>query len=95
MTSMSKPINVMVDSTTKDAATNILNDLGLSMSTAINMFLRQVVKNEGIPFEVKNPKPSRELVKSLKEAKRIEEGKIKVQSYDNREDLKESLLSDN
>lgn len=32
------------------------------MSTAINMFLTQVVKRNGIPFEIVNPRPSEEML---------------------------------
>lgn len=59
MANMTSAINVQVDSKTKKEATAILNGLGLSMSAAINVFLKQVVKSDGLPFEVKNPKPSR------------------------------------
>ena len=94
MSSMTSAINVMVDSETKKEATHILNDLGLSMSTAINLFLRQVIKRDGLPFEVVNPKPSNQLLDSLKEAEDIMNGKIQVPSYSNREELKKALLSD-
>ena len=93
MASLTSPINVVVDSNTKEEATNILKDLGLSMSTAINLFLRQVIKNNGLPFEVKNKNIDQELLKALKEAEDIINNKIKTQSYDNRKDLKEALLS--
>lgn len=46
------PINVNVDSEVKQEAANILNQLGLNMSTAINMFLVQVIQKRGIPFEI-------------------------------------------
>lgn len=64
------------------------------MSTAINLFLRKSINEGGIPFELKNPKPTRELKRALKEAKKIENGEILVKSFDNREDLKKALLSD-
>ena len=94
MTSLNSPINVMVDTNTKEEATSILKDLGLSMSTAINLFLRQVIKNDGLPFEIKNRKPNKELIDALKEAEDIINNRINVNSYDNREDLKKSLLDD-
>lgn len=79
MASLNSAINVQVDANDKEVATNILKDLGLNMSTAINMFVKQIIKTNGIPFEVTNPKPSRELKKALKEGnkiiKEIEEGK--------------------
>ena len=94
MANMTSAINVQIDSETKKQATTILNDLGLSMSTAINLFLKQVIKTDGLPFEVKNHKPSRELLKALKEADDIMSGKIDVPSYSNREELKKELLYD-
>ena len=48
-----------VDPETKEQAEAILNQLGIPMSNAIGMFLKQVVIHRGIPFEMKltNVKP--------------------------------------
>lgn len=86
-------INVQVDSATKKEATAILNNLG--MSAAINLFLKQVVKRDGLPFEVVNPKPSKELCKALKEAEKIVNNTDKYLGYRDMDKLKEALLSDN
>lgn len=53
MASLTSQINVVVDTKTKNEAARILDDLGLSMSTAINIYLKQIIKNSGIPFEIK------------------------------------------
>ena len=71
MKNTNSPINVMVDSKTKEEATVILKDLGLSMSSAITLFLRQVIKNDGLPFEVKNKTSNKEIIDALKEAQEI------------------------
>lgn len=55
MEKKNSPINVMVDKETKEEATKILKEVGLSMSTAINLFLKQVINHNGLPFEVKKP----------------------------------------
>lgn len=93
MASLSGVINVNVDPELKKEATAILKGLGLNMSTLINMTLAQVVKRNGVPFEVSNPKPSKELIKALKEADKIIEdiksGKRK--SYHNIDELFEDL----
>ena len=47
-------INVNVDAKLKNDANTVLKELGLNMSSAINMFLVQVVKKNGIPFEIIN-----------------------------------------
>ena len=54
-------INIQVDSDVKKEATSVLTDLGLSMSSAINLFLKQVVKHNGIPFAVTNVAPNSDL----------------------------------
>ena len=69
MASLTSAINVNVDAKVKEEATAILKDLGLNMSTAINMFLVQVIKKDGIPFEIVNPKPSKDTLRALNEAK--------------------------
>ena len=43
-------INVRVDSELKKSAESLFSDLGLNMSTASTMFLKNAVSNEGIPF---------------------------------------------
>ncbi len=54
---MSKTANVFtrVDPALKEQAEVILSKLGLSMSTAMGMFLQQLVLQRGLPFEVKLP----------------------------------------
>lgn len=94
MANITSAINVNVDSKVKDEATAILKDLGLNMSTAINMFLVQVVKREGIPFEVTNPKPSKDTLEALEEVKEIINDPNKYSRYTNRVDLKNSLVAD-
>lgn len=44
-----------VDPETKEQAEIILSQLGIPMSNAIGMFLKQVVMQRGIPFEMKLP----------------------------------------
>lgn len=55
---MSKTANVFVrvEPEIKDQAENVLDQLGIPLSSAISMFLRQVVLQKGIPFEVKLPR---------------------------------------
>ena len=54
---MAKTANVFtrVDPQIKEQAENILNQLGIPMSNAVGMFLRQIVLQNGIPFEMKLP----------------------------------------
>jgi len=45
-------INIRTDSELKAKSQSVLRDLGLDMSTAINVFLSQIVYKQAIPFEI-------------------------------------------
>ncbi len=45
-----------VEPEVKEQAERVLSELGISMSNAVEMFLRQVMLQRGIPFEMKLPK---------------------------------------
>ena len=45
-------VNIRVDEDLKRQTELLLTEMGLNMTTAINMFLRQVLRTGGIPFEV-------------------------------------------
>ena len=62
MENKTSAINIQVDSNVKKEATMVLTDLGLSMSSAINLFLKQVVKKNGIPFEITNVTPNKKIL---------------------------------
>ncbi len=93
---MTSAINVQVDAKDKEQATNILKDLGLNMSTFINMAIKQVIKKDGLPFEVSNPKPSKELLEALEEGEKIiqEVREGKRQGYNNVNEMMRAILND-
>ena len=87
-------LNVRVDSTLKEKSDKLFKDLGLNMSTAINMFLTKCVKTSSIPFKVEEPKPSKELMKALKELNYMEKYPEKYKVYNNIDELFKDLDSD-
>ena len=64
--------NFRIDSELNDQATKLLEGLGLSMSQAVSMFLRQVVLHHGLPFKVEYPQYFKELMEAIEEAKQLE-----------------------
>lgn len=46
-------LNIRVDDTLKKQAEMIFSELGISLSAATTMFLKQVVRYNGIPFELR------------------------------------------
>ena len=55
MENITSAISVQVDTKDKENANEILKSLGLNMSTFVNMAIKQLLYNNGLPFEVKNP----------------------------------------
>ncbi|RHU92709.1 type II toxin-antitoxin system RelB/DinJ family antitoxin [Clostridium sp. OM07-10AC] len=51
-------LNIRTDKAIKDQAEEIFNELGLNMTTAVNMFLRTAIREHGIPFELKLEVPN-------------------------------------
>lgn len=55
MENLTSAISVQVDLQDKETANEILKNLGLNMSTYVNMAIKQLLYTNGLPFEVKNP----------------------------------------
>lgn len=91
MESLTTAISVQVDRRDKELATSILSNLGLNMSTYVNMAIKQLINKDGVPFEVVNPKPSKELLEAIQEGEDILNGKIKTKSYTNMYEMIEDL----
>ena len=45
-------INIRIDDNLKEKAEILFDELGLNMSTAFNIFIRQSIRQGGIPFEI-------------------------------------------
>lgn len=58
-------VNIRIDENLKHEAEVLFSDLGLNMSTAITMFLRSAVNNDGIPFEIKRKRPNAETLAAM------------------------------
>lgn len=65
------PTQIRIEETTKKQAVELLEGLGLNLSDAVNMFLKQVVLRNGIPFDVKYPEFKPEVVEAMEEARKI------------------------
>ena len=51
-------LNIRTDKNVKEAAEAIFDELGLTMTSAVNIFLRQTIRENGIPFELKLSMPN-------------------------------------
>ena len=59
--------NINLDPNLKKAAQSLFADLGLDLTTAVTMFLKQAVMQQGIPFAVKREIPNAETIAAMNE----------------------------
>lgn len=87
-------ISVRVDSALKQEAEELFGDLGLSMSSAINMFLRSAINHNGIPFEVKRPEPNAETRAALSEYEEMRKNSGSYKRYGSFDEIIDEVLAD-
>lgn len=83
-------LNIRTDKEIKKQAEEIYSKLGLNMSTAVNLFLRASIRENGIPFDLKLNTPNKETIEAIEEAKSIAKDE-NIESFDNIDDLRKSL----
>ncbi len=83
---------IRIDEVTKKQAVDLLEGLGMNLSDAVNMFLRQVILHNGIPFEVKYPRFKPEVAEAMEEARRISRDP-NIKGYSDIDELFEELNS--
>ena len=64
-------ISIRMDAELKAQADALFNELGMNLSTAFNIFVRQSLREGGIPFAIKLERPNRETAAAMLEAERI------------------------
>ncbi|WP_321003503.1 type II toxin-antitoxin system RelB/DinJ family antitoxin [Eisenbergiella porci] len=64
-------ISIRMDSDLKAQADELFNELGMNLTTAFNIFVRQSVREGGIPFAIKTERPNKETIAAMLEAERI------------------------
>ena len=64
-------LNIRTDKDIKDQAEEIFNELGLNMTTAVNMFLRTAIREHGIPFELKLDVPNETTAATIAEGRKL------------------------
>ena len=79
-------ISIRMDTELKAQADALFGELGMNISTAFNIFVRQAIREGGIPFKIKLDKPNAETAAAIREAERIARDP-EVKGYDDRDEL--------
>lgn len=64
-------ISIRMDSDLKAQAEELFGELGMNLTTAFNIFVRQSLREGGIPFNIKTDRPNKETIAAMLEAERI------------------------
>ena len=80
-------MSIRLDSEVKEQAQQVFNNLGMDMTTAINIFLRQAIQYQGLPFDVRLDE-NRKLLQVLTD---LDQNRNMSQSFESVSDLMEDL----
>lgn len=85
-------VSFRTDAELRKDAEKFFDTVGMTMSTAINLYLRKIVMEQRIPFEISVPVMSKESIRALNEAEELKKpgvGKV----FKNVDELRKDLLS--
>jgi DNA-damage-inducible protein J len=87
------PTQIRIDKNVKEQANALFANLGLDMSSAVNIFLRQCILRGGLPFAVEMPQYNQETLNAMAEARKISQDSS-VPGYNDMTDLIKALEED-
>lgn len=86
-------LNIRIEPKLKKEVETTLDDLGLNIAEAVTIFLKQVVLTDSIPFMIKKPEFSNDMLEAIKEANKIMEKPAEYKKFNSVDELMEDLNS--
>ncbi len=83
-------LNIRTDKDVKEKAEKIFNELGLNMTSAVNIFLRTAIRERGIPFELKLDVPNETTIAAIEEGREMASDPSSPR-YSNIDELRDAL----
>jgi DNA-damage-inducible protein J len=87
-------LSIRIDPETKAGAEELFASFGITLTDAVNMFLRQSLMEGGLPFALKRPRYNAETEAALREAREIASGKRDAKGYATAKELFSELDSE-
>jgi DNA-damage-inducible protein J len=85
-------ITIRMDVELKKQAEQLFSELGMNMTTAFNIFLRQAVRQQRIPFDVALDTPNAETLEALAEVQRMKRNRALGKTYTDVDEMMKELL---
>ncbi len=86
--------SISLDADVKAKAQELFADLGLDLSSAVNIFLRQSIRENGIPFAIQRDVPNADTVAAMREAEEMAKNPEKYKSYHSFSELLDEVERD-
>ncbi|MEG2622216.1 MAG: type II toxin-antitoxin system RelB/DinJ family antitoxin [Clostridia bacterium] len=74
-------LNIRTDPSIKAQAERIYQDFGITLTDAINIFLRKSIMEGGLPFDMREAKPNAATLAAMQETEDILSGRIETKRY--------------
>ena len=87
-------VNIRMDADLKKQFEAFCTDMGMTMTTAINVFARNAVRENRIPFEISGDVPNAETLEAIQEVKKMKANPGLGKTYSNVDQMMEELLAD-
>ena len=86
--------NISLDADLKRESQELLSDLGLDLTTAITIFLKQTVREQGIPFKITRDQPKEETMAAMNEYYEMKKHPEQYRRYASFREAMDEVLSD-
>lgn len=86
-------VNIRMDSDLKKQFEAFCSDMGMSMTTAFNIFAKKAVREYRIPFEIGGEAPNAETAEAINEVKRMKADKTIGKTYTDVDEMMKDLLA--
>ena len=87
-------INIRMDAELKKEFESFCDDVGMTMTTAFNLFAKKVVRENRIPFEISRDVSNEETKEAIHEVRRMKKDSSMGKTYSDVDQMMEELLSD-
>lgn len=92
MANTTSNMNIRMDKEVKEHAQQIFSELGMDMTTAVNVFLRQTIRCNGLPFALRLDTPNGETLAAIREVQQMKKDPSIGKSYTDVDAMMEELL---
>lgn len=87
-------VNIRMDADLKRQFEAFCADMGMTMTTAFNIFAKKAVREYRIPFEIGGRAPNEETIEAIQEVKQMKAGAAACKTYTDVDEMMEDLLAD-